>query len=76
MKIVTWNVNGFRAVQAKGNFAPVLDLDADIICLQEIKVQPEQLAEESREFPGYTAYWNPGTELDTAEWPPILGSRL
>jgi exodeoxyribonuclease III len=61
MKIVTWNVNGFRAVQAKGKFAHILELNADVICLQEIKVQPEQLSEETREIPGYTAYWNSGT---------------
>lgn len=58
MRIVTWNVNGFRAVQSKGSFAPLLDLNPDVICLQEIKVKPEQLDEQSREIPGYTSYWN------------------
>lgn len=60
MRIITWNVNGFRAVHAKGGFASVLNLNPDILCLQEIKVKPDQLAEEARQFPGYDSYWNSG----------------
>ena len=55
MKLVSWNVNGFRAVLGKG-FAEIFDnFDADIFCLQETKMQPGQ-AEFSPE--GYHQYWN------------------
>ena len=55
MKLVSWNVNGLRAVMDKG-FAEVLQkLDADIFCLQEIKMQKAQ-GEVSAE--GYHQYWN------------------
>ena len=55
MKLVSWNVNGFRAVLGKG-FSEIFDsFDADIFCLQETKMQPGQ-AEFSPE--GYYQYWN------------------
>lgn len=55
MKLVSWNVNGFRAVLGKG-FSEIFDsFDADIFCLQETKMQPGQ-AEFSPE--GYQQYWN------------------
>jgi exodeoxyribonuclease-3 len=59
MKITTWNVNGFRAVLTKGFHDWALNDGADVICLQEIKAKPEQVAEELRTIPGYQAYWNP-----------------
>ena len=41
MKIISWNVNGIRAI-AKKDFVPVIrDLDPDILCLQETKADPE-----------------------------------
>ncbi len=55
MKLISWNVNGLRAVLGKGFLASVAALDADVICLQETKCQPEQAA---LELPGYHAYWN------------------
>jgi len=59
MKITTWNVNGIRAVMGKG-FRDWVQKDApDVLCLQEIKARPEQLADELREIPGYTSFWNP-----------------
>lgn len=55
MRLVSWNVNGFRAVLGKG-FSEIFDnFDADILCLQETKMQPGQ-AEFSPE--GYFQYWN------------------
>lgn len=43
MKLISWNVNGIRAVMKKG-FTDVLDdLDADFVCVQETKSQPEQI---------------------------------
>ena len=54
-KFVSWNVNGLRAVMGK-NFTEVFEsLDADFFCLQETKMQPEQL---SVVFPGYQSFWN------------------
>ena len=54
MKLISWNVNGFRAVLGKG-FAEIFsELDADFFCLQETKMQPGQ-ADFSPE--GYHSYW-------------------
>jgi exodeoxyribonuclease-3 len=60
VKITTWNVNGLRAALAKNAWQSLLDIAPDIICLQEIKARPEQLAEEHQGlFTGYQACWNP-----------------
>lgn len=59
MKITTWNVNGYRAVFGKQGFAWVEEHQPDALCLQEIKVRPDQLKEDQRQLPGYQAYWNP-----------------
>lgn len=45
MRITTWNVNGVRAVARKGALEPLVALNADVLCLQEIKSRPEQLEE-------------------------------
>lgn len=55
MRFVSWNVNGFRAVLKKDFEQSFLNLDADIFCLQETKMQPGQ-AEFAPE--GYTQFWN------------------
>ena len=55
MKFISWNVNGLRAVMGKG-FMDFFDrVDADFVCLQEIKLSEGQLLWEN---PGYFAYWN------------------
>ena len=55
MKLISWNVNGLRAVAGKG-FADIFtELDADFFCLQKTKLQAGQL---DLEFLGYTSYWN------------------
>ncbi len=54
MRLVSWNVNGFRAVLGKGFAEIFAGLDADVFCLQETKMQPGQ-AEFSPE--GYVQYW-------------------
>ena len=57
MKIISWNVNGLRAVYTKG-FAEFLKSEnPDIICLQEIKMQKEQKTDDFN-FDGYFEYWN------------------
>ncbi len=43
MRIITWNVNGFRAVLKKGFDEYFTRMDPDIFCIQETKMQPEQL---------------------------------
>lgn len=54
-KLISWNVNGLRAVCGKG-FADIFtELDADFFCLQETKMQAGQL---DLEFLGYRSYWN------------------
>lgn len=59
MKIVTWNVNGLRAVLGKGALNPVWELSPDLLCLQEVKARPDQLtAEQVNSFPMPYA-WNP-----------------
>ena len=54
MKLISWNVNGFRACLGKG-FAEFFDAaDADIFCIQETKMQPGQADFEAE---GYHQYW-------------------
>lgn len=55
MKLVSWNVNGLRACVKKGFSEFVDEIDADVICVQETKMQREQ---STFEFPGYDEYWN------------------
>lgn len=60
MKIVTWNVNGIRAV-FKATFLEWLkSSDPDIICLQEIKADFSELSDEYTQIDGYYAYFNSG----------------
>ena len=58
MKIITYNVNGIRAAIKKGLITWLLEQDADIICFQETKSQPEQVSLEEFENSGYHAYWH------------------
>jgi exodeoxyribonuclease III len=58
MKLVSWNVNGLRAVANKGALGAIFDIDADIICLQETKAHPEQLTPEVRSPVGYFSYFD------------------
>lgn len=55
MKFVSWNVNGLRACLKKDFLSSFAALDADVFCLQETKMQPEQA---EFELPGYQMYWN------------------
>ena len=55
MKFVSWNVNGLRACLKKGFLESFAALDADVFCLQETKLQPDQL---QLDLPGYRQYWN------------------
>lgn len=57
MKIVSWNVNGVRAVHRNGYWDAFLSLKPDIFCLQETKATPEQLSADIRDVPGYWSYF-------------------
>ena len=59
MKLISWNVNGLRAVLTKGFKEVYKTLDADILCLQETKMQKEQITKEIEElFENRYNYWN------------------
>ncbi|TXC93040.1 exodeoxyribonuclease III [Metabacillus litoralis] len=55
MKLVSWNVNGIRACVKKGFLNYFHEVDADIFCIQESKLQEGQI---TLELDGYHQYWN------------------
>ena len=55
MKLISWNVNGLRACMGMGFLDFFREIDADVVCLQETKLQPHQI---ELELPGYTQFWN------------------
>lgn len=55
MKLISWNVNGLRACLKKGFMESFAKLNADVFCLQETKMQPDQAI---LDLPGYKQYWN------------------
>jgi len=55
MKLISWNVNGLRACLNKGFLDFFREIDADIFCVQETRLQEGQL---ELELPGYEQYWN------------------
>lgn len=58
MKIISWNVNGIRAVLKKGFLDWVHDSGADVICLQETKASEDQIPDEVRNLEGYHTFWH------------------
>ena len=58
MKLLSWNVNGLRAVHRSGFLDWFEAEDADIVCLQETRASPEQLEEELLRPLGYHSYWS------------------
>ena len=64
MKIISWNVNGLRAVHKKGLFLPFIEkYKPDILCLQEIKSQRHQ---NEFDLKNYEEYWNPAEKAGYA----------
>lgn len=55
MKFISWNVNGLRACVGKNFMDFFKEVDADIFCIQESKLQEGQI---DLELPGYEQYWN------------------
>lgn len=73
MKLISWNVNGIRACLQKGFMDFFNEIDADIFCLQETKLQEGQV---ELDLPGYHQYWHyaekkgySGTAIFTKEEP-------
>lgn len=73
MKLISWNVNGFRACLTKGFEEQFQKFDADVFCIQETKMQPEQV---TTKFDGWEQYFNSavkkgysGTAVFTKETP-------
>lgn len=59
MKIISWNVNGLRAIHKRGEFLPLVRKAApDILCLQETKAREDQLPDELRNIDGYYSYFS------------------
>ena len=58
MKIVSWNINGLRAIWNKNFWEWVATNDPDILCLQETKIQEDQVTEETRNIPGYISWFS------------------
>ena len=58
MKIISWNVNGIRAVARKGLARFLRQYQPDILCLQEIKISDAKRAQTEFDFAGYTEYWH------------------
>ena len=77
MKLVSWNVNGLRAAITKGFADFFNEVNADIFCIQETKMQEEQITDEIKNiFKEYYSYWNSalkkgysGTAVFTKEKP-------
>ena len=77
MKLISWNVNGLRAVIKKGFNDFFTEVNADIFCIQETKMQVNQIDDEIKEiFKEYNCYWNSaikkgysGTAIFTKEKP-------
>ena len=60
MKIISWNVNGLRATHKNNYFLPFIkDEKPDILCLQEVKAEPQQLPKEIKDLSGYFSYFSP-----------------
>lgn len=56
--IISWNVNGIRAVEKKSFIPWLVSTNADVVCIQETKAKPEQLSEELLNPAGYKSYFS------------------
>ena len=83
MRVITLNVNGIRSAAAKGLFPWLLQQDADVVCLQEVRAHQEQCAVHDTALPGYHCAYYPaqragyaGVALYSREAPGRLVRRL
>lgn len=58
MRLISWNVNGIRAIMKKDFLSIVADLNPDVLCLQETKAQDEQVREALADLDAYHLYSN------------------
>ena len=58
MRLISWNVNGIRAIHKKGFIEWLHKESPDILCLQETKCHPDQLNDELLAPNGYTTFWS------------------
>lgn len=58
MRLISWNVNGIRAIARKGLLNWLADESPGVLCVQETKARPDQLTQELLHPPGYHTYWN------------------
>lgn len=58
MKVVSWNINGLRALHRKGHWGDAFRLAPDVLCLQEIKAHVDQLPDDVRNVSGFHAFFN------------------
>lgn len=58
MKLYSWNVNGLRAAIRNGFFNFIDEYKPDVLCLQEVKLQQEQIPQEIANLNGYQSYWH------------------
>ncbi len=58
MKIISWNVNGLRAIHRKGAFFALFEMNPDIVCFQETKAEAIQLPDEVRVVKGYQVFFS------------------
>ena len=56
MKIISWNVNGLRAIMKKNFLDYIKNVQPDILCIQETKLQELQIPEELAELAYYQQY--------------------
>lgn len=57
-KLISWNVNGLRAIARKGFVDMLKEMDPDIMCLQEIKAEEDQLPEKIKKIDNYYSFFN------------------
>ena len=70
MKIISWNVNGIRAIAKKGLVDFLNQEKPDIFCVQEVKISSSARLSAELDFPGYREYWN------SAERPGYSGTAV
>ncbi len=56
-RLISWNVNGIRAIHRKGEFLPLFEEQPDIVCIQETKASADQLESDLLHVDGYTSHF-------------------
>ena len=60
LKILSWNVNGLRAIYGKGFLEWLQKVMPDILCVQETKARADQVPPELKNIPGYSSFFSSG----------------